>query len=284
MTALNPLPPKLELQIVDASQIRLCHLSLLRTRAAWVLALALGLVGSRAAAQEARLSSKPPELAADYRDPPRAYERMPTSDGVFWVEKQLLEEDPRLAQAALDRLVHRRADALAALPAHARPGLAKVPFYLMYGPNARGGGQANGLRYIQAAAPKNHPHLDPSWGGAIVVFNAANYASITDFWSLKAVVHELAHAYQLSQWPERQPDILHAWQHAIDQGLYRNVKDVSGKTLNTGYAATNALEYFAELSCMYFMGCNYYPTTRAELARYDPEGLAMVTKLWSVSP
>ena len=64
--------------------------------------------------------------------------------------------------------------------------------------------------------------------------------------------------------------------------LYHQVKDVDGKTLDAAYATTNQLEYFAELTCMYFTGCNYKPFNRSELKQYDPPGYAMVERFWRV--
>lgn len=40
------------------------------------------------------------------------------------------------------------------------------------------------------------------------------------------------------------------------------------------------LEYFAELSCMYFVGCNYQPFNRKQLKDYDPVGYAMIQQMW----
>ena len=97
----------------------------------------------------------------------------------------------------------------------------------------------------------------------------------------KALLHEFAHAYQLEQWPEHQPDIQSAWEHARDSGRSRTVRDVeTGKTVDSAYVLVNQLEYFAELSCMYFAKCNYQPTNREELKAHDPVGHAMIRKLW----
>ena len=58
-----------------------------------------------------------------------------------------------------------------------------------------------------------------------MVYCAQNYLDISDLWAMKALFHEFAHAYQLEQWPEKQPDILHAWEHAVKENKYRNVRD-----------------------------------------------------------
>jgi hypothetical protein len=152
----------------------------------------------------------------------------------------------------------------------------------MYGPKARGGGMKDGLQYFPEAAPDHHPEADPNWRNAIAVHCADNYARITDFWALKALVHEYAHAHHLIHWGPRQPEILSAWQNAMDRGLYRGVVDEKGKRHELAYAGVNQLEYFAELTCMYFIGCNYPPRSRAELERYDPVGAKMVRTMWGL--
>ena len=54
-------------------------------------------------------------------------------------------------------------------------------------------------------------------------------------------------------------------------------------THNPNYAAQNHLEYFAELTAMYFVGANYFPRDRAGLKAYDPAGYALVETLWGLN-
>lgn len=224
----------------------------------------------------------PPHKAVDYRHPAREYEKVRLGGWTVWVEKPLLSREPALARRALARLEKKLGEALAALPRPAHARLEGLPIFLMYGPKAEGGGRDNGLEYFQKNAPEHHPNLDPRWGGCVVIYSAENYLWLSDFWARKALVHEFAHAHHLEQWPEDQPNILAAWRNAMKRGLYRGVKDDRGQKLDRAYAAVNQLEYFAELSCMYFVGCNYQPFTRAELKAYDPVGYALVEKMWGV--
>jgi hypothetical protein len=237
-----------------------------------------------AAWQELATPQPPAQRAINYRQPVREYKDMRIDDMKVAVEKQLQAEAPRIAAKALERLKTERTSALAALPAKARKQLAGIPFFLMYGPKAKGGGRNNGLEYFQKIAAEQHPELDRRWGDVIVIYCAQNYVDISELWALKALLHEFAHAYQLEQWPEDQPEIKHAWENARNSGLYRNVLDVeSGKRLERAYALVNQLEYFAELSCMYFVGCNYVPASRTELKAYDPVGYEMIRSRWRVA-
>lgn len=198
------------------------------------------------------------------------------------VEKQLMADEPEIAKKALARLDEKLAEAFKAVPKPAQPDLRKLRFFLMYGTKAKDGGRNNGLEYFRKNSPKFHKHLDPKWENCIVIYCAENYVQITDFWALKALVHEFAHAHQLEHGPEEIPIIRQAWENATKLGLYRKVKDNEGKEIEKAYASVNHLEYFAELSCMYFVGCNYQPFNRKELKEYDPTGYAMVQKMWGV--
>lgn len=246
------------------------------------LYLALAGAARRLRADERKIPPPPSQKKVDYRQPKRDYKKVPLGKWTVFAEKQLLSESPLVARKALSRLKVMLPKALAALPKPSRDLLKKLPIYLMYGPKAKGGGRDNGLEYFQKDAPKYHKQLDERWHSCLVVYCAENYVRISDFWALKALVHEFSHAYHLEQWPQDQKDIYQARDHAVKQGLYHNVRDNSGKRIDKAYASVNHLEYFAELSCMYFVGCNYQPFNRKELKAYDPQGYALIQKMWKV--
>ncbi|MDX1964698.1 MAG: hypothetical protein SFX18_16230 [Pirellulales bacterium] len=224
----------------------------------------------------------PPQKPVNYADPPRDYDTVKAAEWTIHVERQLLTDAPEFAKEAQERLEKNLAVVFKLLPADSRDRLKNLEFYLMYGPKARGGGRDNGLEYFQKHAPDHDRQLDPRWRNCIVIYSAENYAWISDLWALKVLVHEYAHAHQLLQWPEDQPDILRAWDQATSAGLYLNVESREGNTIKKAYAAVNQLEYFAELSCIYFVGCEYHPFDRATLATYDPVGYALVEKMWGI--
>lgn len=226
----------------------------------------------------------PPQKPVNYAEPRREYETMRAGNFSFAVERQLADEDPDLAHKTIARLAENLREALKLMPSTARRRLGKLTYFLLYGPKSKAGGRDNGLEYYQRDAPSYHRDLDPRWSDCIVIYSAENYMWLSDLWALKALVHELAHAFHLEQWPENQTDILRAWRNAISQGLYQGVKDDAGKTVERAYATVNQLEYFAELSCMYFARSNYQPFNRAGLRSYDPSGCAMVEKMWGIHP
>jgi hypothetical protein len=233
--------------------------------------------------QDAKVDATTQEKSrVNYRVPKRNYAVISVGPRSVQVEKSLQVNDKAIAQTAVDRLVKNIDKALDILPNHASFGLRNICYYLLYGPKAPGGGRDNGLEYMHPKTPADSPSLDPRWGDSIVVYCAENYVRLSDLWAIKSIVHEFAHAYQLHHWPEDQPEIMRPYQDAMKQGLYHKVNDVNGKTLDSAYATTNQLEYFAELTCMYFAGCNYKPFNRSELEQYDPAGHAMVELFWRV--
>lgn len=233
-------------------------------------------------AREVKTPPPPLQKPVNFNDPPREYETARAGEWTIKVEKQLLVDAPEVAKKAMKRLDKKLAEALKSLPDSSHARLKKLPVFLMYGPKSKGGGRDNGLDYFQKNAPKHYKQLDPLWSSSVVIYCAENYVQISDFWAVKAIVHELAHAHHLEQWPEDQPDIYQAWKNAMRVRLYHGVKDDQGKTVDKAYAAVNQLEYFAELSCMYFVGCNYQPFDRKELKDYDPVGYAMIEKMWDL--
>lgn len=93
------------------------------------------------------------------------------------------------------------------------------------------------------------------------------------------LLHELAHMIHHRVVGFEYADLLFAYKQAMDRRLYDKVKHDDGDEVRA-YAATNELEYFAELSCAYLDRCPYYPFTRDELREYDPAGYRVMEKVW----
>ncbi|MFC4311266.1 hypothetical protein ACFPN2_19360 [Steroidobacter flavus] len=216
-----------------------------------------------------------------FRDPPRAYERHARKFNIY-VERSLLAGDAKLADEALGKLERSVAEVFAALPERAASELKNLRFYLLWGTDAPEGGRDSGMSYIRRGEPLNYPKLDPEWNHVVVVYSAVNLMYLDSTWTKKALMHELAHAWHITHWPEKHPPILNAYQAAKAEGRYRQIKDRKGKVIPEAYALTNQLEYFAELSAMYFVGGNYFPFDRAGVTNYDPTGARMVRDLWNV--
>lgn len=253
-----------------------------------LLAACVGLsAATRLAADEAHprepVRSFAPAKEVNYREPARAYVVTNAQGWTVHLERELADAQPALAREALARLDAKLADMLRRLPAGSHARLRRLPIFLLFGEEAKAGGRDNGAEYFQREAPEFFPLTDPHWGSSLVIYSARNYVQLSDQWAVRVLLHEFAHAWQLEQWPEKQVDILAAYDHAMNQGLYRGVKDVNGDPIAKAYATENQLEYFAELSGAYFLRGEYEPFDRAALRAYDPEGYAMIEKMWGVN-
>jgi tRNA U38,U39,U40 pseudouridine synthase TruA len=93
------------------------------------------------------------------------------------------------------------------------------------------------------------------------------------------VLHELAHAYHHQVLTRGNSDVLKAFENAVKSKKYEMVPYVRGQKLRA-YALTNDTEYFAELTEAYFGRNDFYPFTREELKTFDPEGYALMERIW----
>ena len=225
-----------------------------------------------------------PSSRVDFNHPPRDYVERKALQWPLLVEKELTEKDPELAVRAEKKLIAQLQRMLDLFPKAAHPVFKNLKLFLMGGKSMKRGGYDSGGEYHQKTSPDFYKYLDPRMASSVVIYSAENYDWLSDFWSLKVILHEFSHAYQLEQWPEDKPEIVKAWEHAKEQGLYKKAARHDSVILEEPYVMTNALEYFAELSCMYFCGCDYAPYNRNELRPYDPTGYEMIEQLWRLAP
>jgi len=215
----------------------------------------------------------------NYSSPNRHYV---SADGKWniHVEKSLLEGDQDLFRASVAKLRETLDYVFSLMPLRSRTILSDLQFYIMWGEASPNGGRKSGMSYIRKGEPGNYPRLDKKWENSIVIYSAENLMYLDDLWSRKAVFHELAHAWHIANWAEKHPPIYNSWKSAKDGNRYTNVRDIKNRTIKNAYALKNQLEYFAELSAIYFVGGNYHPYDRAALEKYDPSGHRMVEALW----
>lgn len=218
----------------------------------------------------------------DFAIPGRIYKEITRGQWTMYIEQSLASDEAEIAEKASLRLAANLDAILELLPAHSHEVVRSTKLFIMHGKHGPLGGLDNGLEYFADKQPEFVRSLDPRWNHAMVVYSAKNYVALSDFWAMKAPLHEMAHGYHASRWPQKQADIEGAWQNAVRKGLYRKLKDSeSGAILESAYAVTNGLEYFAELSTCYFFRINYRPGNRSGLETYDPEGYEMIRKLWT---
>lgn len=197
------------------------------------------------------------------------------------IEEEMIAKNPALADRIQRRAERKLQEIRGLLPSHTLSVLQRVPIFFLYGEKSSHGGRSRGAQYFAPSAPDFNKRLDPRMGGAIVIYSAEHFCNQTEFGSTKMLLHELAHAWHLEQWSENKPDIMLSFKGAVDKHLYQQVRKSDGSTLDKAYALENQLEYFAELSCVWFCGNDHFPFDRGDLALYDPSGYQLMLQLWS---
>lgn len=229
----------------------------------------------------ASLSAKAGNDFVNFDVPQRSLRPCPGAATVFY-EMEPGDDKASLSAQACRKFIDALGQVTQQLPPTARPFFEGFRFFLMLGEKSALGGHRSGMRFVRRGEPREANGYDPRWAHGIVVYSTNNLMVLSELWTRKAILHEMAHAWHIGHWPEKHPPILSAWQQAMERGLYRDVQDVNGKVIPKAYATTNQLEYFAELSAAYFVGINYFPYDRAGLRRYDPAGAAMVEAVWAL--
>ncbi len=188
--------------------------------------------------------------------------------------------NPVLYRSSVNKLEETLDYVFSMMPENPRRELSELNIYLLWGEASPNGGRKSGMSYIRKGEPKNYSHLDSKWENSLIVYSAENLMYLNELWSRKAIFHELSHAWHILKWPEKHPEIYGPWKGALDAKKYVRVEDVNGTVIASAYARKNQLEYFAELSAMYFVGGNYYPYDKTGLKTYDPIGYKMIETLW----
>lgn len=102
-------------------------------------------------------------------------------------------------------------------------------------------------------------------------------------------LHELAHAFhdRVLDGGFDHAEIKAAFERAQAAGSYDQVErwfgDGRPNTRERAYALTNPMEYFAETTEAFFSRNDFFPFTRKELRRHDPEMEALLARLWDVT-
>ena len=97
------------------------------------------------------------------------------------------------------------------------------------------------------------------------------------------VLHELAHGFHDRVYGYDDAAIIAAWRRMGATGRYEEVAHISGAP-RRHYALVNQMEWFAESSEALFGTNDFHPFVRSELREVDPEGAALVERLWREPP
>ncbi len=196
------------------------------------------------------------------------------------ISDELLERDKAATERALELLKAQLQEITRVVPASAVTELKKVP--LWFSPEYSG--VPPRAEYHPGAGWLRDNKRDPAMEKAVEFTNVRIFERETKRMPNFAL-HELAHAYHdrvLSKGYGNEA-VKAAFENAKTKGLYERVEQRfgDGRSANVrAYAITNPMEYFAECSEAYFSTNDFFPFTREQLAKHDPNMFALLKTLW----
>jgi len=197
------------------------------------------------------------------------------------INRALLDSQRDETEHALVLLKKMLDEIIRVVPAKAVAELQKVPLY--FSPPYKG--KRGGAEF----------HPDAKWlkdnGRDPIMAKGVEFSGIADFEAEmnrmpNFALHELAHAFHNRVVKDSfdNAEIRTAYEHAKSSGKYDKVERWHGNgrpnTFERAYAMTNPMEYFAENTEAFFTRNDFFPFTREELKRSDPEVFALLAKLW----
>jgi hypothetical protein len=196
------------------------------------------------------------------------------------ISDALLEREKAETERALELLTAQLQEITRVVPAPAVAELRKVP--LWFSPE---------YDKVQARA-EYHPGAgwlrankrDPAMEKAVEFTNICIFERETKRMP-NFTLHELAHAYHDRVLVKgfKNESIKTAFEKAKEQGLYERVEQRFGDGRSAtvrAYAMSSPMEYFAECSEAFFSTNDFFPFSREQLAKHDPQMCEVLNKLW----
>lgn len=246
--------------------------------------LAAGAVVGQDSVPASSGSSSTGEASTGYRESIESYEAQSLRGFELMINRSLLDGDRRLLEHVLELLEHDLVVIEHMLGGPQLEALRTVTIWIeRQGATVPGGMSGRGMCYHVSPEWLTEHGLLPEKAGGIEIIRAADFGP----WRKNQpfmTFHELAHAYHHMLGHDR-ADVVAAYEAARTAGLYDAVSYnmAPRDERRRAYAMNNPLEYFAELSEAYFGLNDYFPFTRPQLKAHDPEGYALVARLWSLS-
>jgi dipeptidyl-peptidase 4 len=198
------------------------------------------------------------------------------------INPELLSDSPEATARALVLLEKQLDEIIRVVPEKAVVELKKVPLY--FSPTY--GGKRGGAEFHPDAGWLRNNGRDPNMAKGVEFSNINKFEEEMNRMPNFAL-HELAHAYhnRFLHKSFSNPEIEKAFNKAKTSGKYDRIERWYGNgkpnTFEKSYAMTNPMEYFAECTEAFFTRNDFYPFTRDELNRHDPEMFGLLEKLWS---
>lgn len=197
------------------------------------------------------------------------------------IDKALLDSQREATEHALVLLKQMLDEIIRVVPAKAVAELQKVPLYFSptY-PGSRGGAEF----HPEAGWLKDNGR-DPIMAKGVEFSNIPIFEQEMNRMP-NFVLHELAHAYhnRVIKGSFDNADIKAAYGKAKASGSYDKIERWHGNgkpnTHERAYAMTNPQEYFAETTEAFFVRNDFFPFTREELQKHDPDMFAVLERMW----
>jgi len=199
------------------------------------------------------------------------------------IDQRLLTDGPDTVARAVELLDAQLLEITNNVPAPALTKLKQIPLYFSppypkLGPKAE---YHPGAGWLMANG------RDPAMAKGVEFTNVANFEQESKRMP-NFTLHELAHGFHDRELKDgfRNVEIQKAYQKALASGSYEKVQHWLGtsyaKSPERAYAMRNPMEYFAENTEAFFSRNDFFPFTRDELIKHDPEMAALIARLWGV--
>jgi len=212
------------------------------------------------------------------------YETRKLHGWTLHINRELLAADIQQTTKVLELLDRQLQEITKVVPKAVIAKLQRVPLYF----NPEYPGVRPTAEYHPSAEWLRKNGRDPAMARSVEFTNLRIYQAEVNRmpWF---VLHELAHAYHDRELPKgfANPQIAAAFVRAKESGKYDKVERHHGNgrpnSREKAYAMTNPMEYFAETTEAYFGRNDFFPFTRDELKKHDPEMFELLGKLWQVT-
>jgi alpha-L-fucosidase len=198
------------------------------------------------------------------------------------ISRELLAQEPKATARALELLQKQLEEIVRVAPRQAVAELQRVPLY--FSPEYPG--VKPRAEYHPGAGWLRDNGRDPAMAKGVEFTNIRIFEREMNRMPNFAL-HELAHAYHDRVLPQGfgNLEIKAAYDRAKAGGKYDRVERWHGNgkpnTFERAYAMTDPQEFFAENTEAFFSRNDYFPFTRDELKKHDPETFALLEKLWA---
>ena len=212
----------------------------------------------------------------DSREKPMSHTSKAVEGWTIQVDDRLMEgPGAELGTDALQLISRRLADIKLALPKDKIERLQQVPIWL----DLSHGGLRPAQYHPSTGWLKSHGYNE-RLAKCVHIPVAADFVSRSHQriqpWSL---MHELAHAYHDQVLEFENPEIKSLWEEVKKSGRLDHVLHIDGRKTRH-YAATNQMEFFAEMTESYLGMNDFFPFNRAELKQEEPVVFALLEKIW----